>query len=119
MDDDTKMRAEKQRRVTLKEEEAKRLKAVVEKVKRPRDLLNMPEIRSHLLTAAGVSTAARQFLEDKFPSDLTDALERLIAELPDEDFVEPLIIRWAFCSGFDLTEEIAEAARATTVGQVE
>jgi hypothetical protein len=102
----------RERRITLKLEEGEWLRDAAAKAKTPRDLLSIPEIQSHLLVAAGVSITvqAAKYLED---SDLTNALDNLIAVLPDEDFVKNIVDRWILLSSAD------EATEATEKGQTD
>jgi len=81
---------EKNRRATPYVEEA---------TGKPLQLLNIPKIRSSLLTAAGVSDKAANHLTDE---DKTDAIKNLIEnflEPSGKDFIDELIYRFLLTRG--------------------
>ncbi len=90
---------ERNRRATPFVDEARKLKVVASKAKKPCDLLKMMEIRNALLTAAGVSDKASGHLEE---SDKIEAIEGLIGKFLEPagvDFVEELIFRFLLTRG--------------------
>jgi len=56
---------EKNRKATPFVEEAKALKSLTKKVKKPVQLLKISDIRSSILTAAGISDKASNYLTEK------------------------------------------------------
>ncbi|NLM66222.1 MAG: restriction endonuclease, partial [Enterococcus sp.] len=62
-------------------EEAKALKALAKKIRKPIDLLKLQDVRSGLLTASGLSDKSQKYLTD---DDKTIAIKGLI-----ETFLEP------------------------------
>ena len=72
---------EKNRQATPYIEEARALKVAASTAKTPSDLLNIPDIQSALLTAAGVSDKANNHL---LPRDKKEAIRGLI-----KNFLEP------------------------------
>lgn len=90
---------ERNRRATPFVDEARKLKAAAAKAKSPAELLQMKDIRSALLTAAGVSDKASGHLEE---SDKTDAIAGLIGQFLEPagaDFVEELVFRFLLTRG--------------------
>jgi len=90
---------EKNRRATPYVEEAKVLKSMTKKTEKPLQLLNIPKIRTSLLTAAGVSDKAANHLTDE---DKTDAIKNLIEnflEPSGKDFIDELIYRFLLTRG--------------------
>ena len=90
---------EKNRRATPFVEEARALKVAASRAKSPSDLKKLKDIRSGLLTAAGVSDKAANHLED---SDKDDAIAGLIAnflEPSGDKFVEELVFRFLLTKG--------------------
>jgi hypothetical protein len=90
---------EKNRQATPYIEEARALKIAVSTAKRPSDLLNIPDIQSGLLTAAGVSDKATNHL---LAQDKTEAIKGLIKnflEPAGEKFVEELVFRFLLIRG--------------------
>lgn len=93
---------EKNRKATPFVEEAKALKVIASKCKKPSDLLDIPSIRSSLLTASGISDKASNYLGE---DDKTDAIQGLIDNFLDpsgEDFAEELIYRFLLTRGDSL-----------------
>jgi hypothetical protein len=90
---------ERNRRATPFVDEARKLKAVAAKAKAPMELLQMKDIRSALLTAAGVSDKASGHLEE---TDKTEAIAGLIGQFLEPagvDFVEELVFRFLLTRG--------------------
>lgn len=90
---------EKNRQASPYVEEARVLKALAEKAKKPSDLLKIKGIESGLLTAAGISEKANVhlLLEDK-----QDAIRHLIdkfLEPAGEKFIEELVFRFLLIRG--------------------
>jgi len=90
---------EKNRRATPYVAEARALKSATSKAKTPQDLLEIPDIQTGLLTAAGVSDKAANYLED---ADKKDAIAGLIANFLEPagvNFVEELVFRFLLTRG--------------------
>lgn len=90
---------EKNRRATPFVAQARALKAAASKAKSPADLLRLKEIRSALITAAGVSDKAIAYLH---PEDQTEAINGLIQnflEPAGTNFVEELVFRFLLTRG--------------------
>ncbi len=90
---------EKNRRATPFVQQARALKAAASIAKTPADLLDMEDIQSALLTAAGVSDKAASHLQD---SDRREAIAGLIKKFLDpagSDFVEELVFRFLLTRG--------------------
>lgn len=90
---------EKNRKATPYVEEAKALKVLTNKIKKPRELFNISEIRSSILTAAGVSDKAANHLKEE---DKTEAIKNLIdnfLEPAGKDFIDELIYRFLLTRG--------------------
>lgn len=103
---------EKNRKATPFVEEAKVLKALASKVKKPSDLINLKEIRPAILTAAGISDKAINHLMDE---DKTEAIRGLIEnflEPAGKDFIDELIYRFLLTKGDSLGGSIRNLAGA-------
>ena len=90
---------EKNRQATPYIEEARALKVAASTAKTPGDLLNIPDIQSALLTAAGVSDKANNHL---LPGDKKEAIKGLIEnflEPAGKKFVEELVFRFLLIHG--------------------
>ena len=90
---------EKNRQAKPYIEEARALKVAASIASRPSDLLNIPEIQSGLLTAAGVSDKAANHL---LAQDKIEAIKGLIQnflEPAGEKFVEELVFRFLLIRG--------------------
>ena len=90
---------EKNRRATPFVAEARALKVAATKAKSPIELLKIVEIQGALLTAAGVSDKATNYLQ---VSDKTEAIEGLIKnflEPAGNKFVEELVFRFLLTRG--------------------
>ncbi len=93
---------EKNRQATPYIEEARALKVAASTVKTPTELLDIPDIQSALLTAAGVSEKANNHL---LPKDKEDAIKGLIdnfLEPAGKKFVEELVFRFLLIRGDSL-----------------
>ncbi len=93
------MALEKNRKATPYAEEAKVLKSLTQKVKKPSQLLNISEIRQSVLTAAGISGKAANYLTEE---DKTEAIRNLIEnflEPSGKDFIDELIYRFLLTRG--------------------
>jgi hypothetical protein len=90
---------EKNRQGTPFVERARRLRQAAQKARTPADLLTMPDIRSELLTAAGLSDKALAHLQ---PADQTEAVFKLIKDFLEpagDAFVEELVARFLLTRG--------------------
>jgi type II restriction enzyme len=90
---------EKNRRATPFVEQARALKAIASTVTTPADLINIEEIQTALLTAAGVSDKAAGHLrsEDKIVA-IQGLIENFLA-LAGANFVEELVFRFLLTRG--------------------
>lgn len=80
-------------------EEAKALKVLASQANKPRELIEIPDLRVGLLTAAGLSDKALNYLNDE---DRTIAVKGLIEKFLEpagEDFVDELIYRFLLIKG--------------------
>lgn len=80
-------------------EEAKALKALASKVKRPNDLLKEKDLRVGLLTASGLSDKSLNYLTEE---DKTLAIKGLIKEFLEpagKDFINELVYRYLLTKG--------------------
>ena len=80
-------------------EEAKTLKSLASKVKKPMKLLNVDDLRVGLLTASGLSEKALNYLTD---DDRTIAIKGLIEEFLEpagEKFIDELVYRYLLTKG--------------------
>lgn len=90
---------EKNQRATPLIAEARTLKIIAQTVNNPRDLLNIPDIQSALLTASGISDKAKNYLH---PQDKVEAIQELIVnflEPAGTNFVEELVYRFLLIRG--------------------
>ncbi len=93
---------EKNRQATPYIEEARALKVAASTAKTPADLLDIPDIQSALLTAAGVSDKANNHL---LPKDKEEAIKGLVdnfLEPAGRKFVEELVFRFLLIRGDSL-----------------
>jgi hypothetical protein len=90
---------EKNRYATPFVEEARVLKAAASRAKAPNELLLMGEIRSGLVTAAGVSDKALGHLEEQNISEAIAALIKNFLEPAEKNFVEELVFRFLLTRG--------------------
>jgi type II restriction enzyme len=101
---------EKNRKATPYVEEAKTLKALTKKVIKPIQLLDAFEVRSSIITAAGVSDKAANHLTEE---DKTEAIKSLIKnflEPAGKDFIDELIYRFLLTRGDTLGGSIRNLA---------
>ena len=80
-------------------EEAKALKALASKVKKPKDLLQLKDLRVGLLTASGLSDKSLNYLSD---DDRTIAIKGLIEKFLEpagENFIDELVYRYLLTKG--------------------
>lgn len=80
-------------------EEAKALKALASKIKKPKDLLKIKDLRIGLLTASGLSEKSLNYLND---DDRTIAIQGLIEKFLDpagKDFIDELVYRYLLTKG--------------------
>jgi Restriction endonuclease BsobI len=90
---------EKNRRATPFVAQARALKVAASQARSPSDLLNVEEIQTALLTAAGISDKAVAYLQ---PQDKTEAIQWLIKNFLDPagiDFIEELVFRFLLTRG--------------------
>lgn len=78
---------------------ARALKTAASKARSPRDLLDIPDIRAALLTAAGVSDKATNHLQDADKREAVDGLIKKFLEPAGVDFVEELVFRFLLTRG--------------------
>ncbi|MDI6788136.1 MAG: AvaI/BsoBI family type II restriction endonuclease [Planctomycetota bacterium] len=90
---------ERNRRATPFIEQARSLKSFASAAKNPKDLLNIKEINSALLCAAGVSDKASSHLEDKDKIEAINGLIKNFLELAGAKFVEELVYRFLLTKG--------------------
>ena len=103
---------EKNRKATPFVEEAKALKTLAAKAQLPSDLLQFTELRSVLLTAAGVSEKAAGHLTEE---DKTSAIQGLIEnflEPAGQDFIDELVFRFLLRRGDSLGGKMRNIAGA-------
>lgn len=80
-------------------EEAKALKALASQVKKPRDLLEMKDLRVGLLTASGLSDKSLNYLIEE---DRTIAIKGLIEKFLEpagDNFIDELVYRYLLTKG--------------------
>lgn len=93
---------EKNRKASPFVEEAKALRVLASKAFTPQDLLGIAEIRSSVLTAAGISDKAANHLSE---NDKTEAIQGLIKnflEPAGKEFVDELVYRFLLTRGDSL-----------------
>ena len=93
---------EKNRKATPFVEEAKVLKAFASKAKTARDLLVIREIQSSLLTAAGVSSKARNYLKENDKKKAIKGLIENTLEPSGKLFIDELVYRFLLTRGDSL-----------------
>jgi type II restriction enzyme len=80
-------------------EEAKALKSLAKRVSRPKDLLEVKDLRVGLLTASGLSEKSLNYLTE---DDKTIAIEGLIEKFLEpagDDFIDELVYRYLLTKG--------------------
>ncbi len=90
---------EKNRRATPFVAEARALKSAASKAKTPMELTRIGEIQSGLLTAAGVSGKAANYLQDSDKKDAIAGLIERFLEPAGASFVEELVFRFLLTRG--------------------
>jgi len=103
---------EKNRKATPFVEEAKALKAIADKAKNPRDLLNFTKIQSSLLTASGISDKARNHLKDEDKKEAIFGLIKNFLEPSGDSFVDELVYRFLLTRGDSLGGSMRNLAGA-------
>lgn len=103
---------EKNRKATPFIEEAKALKAIAEKAKSPKDLLNFDEIKTSLLTASGISDKAKNHLRDEDKKEAIIGLIENFLEPSGRSFVDELVYRFLLTRGDSLGGSIRNLAGA-------
>jgi hypothetical protein len=93
---------EKNKKATPFVEEAKALKAIANKAVNPRDLLNLEQIQSSLLTASGISDKAKKHLKDEDKKEAILGLIDNFLEPAGNDFVDELVYRFLLTRGDSL-----------------
>lgn len=92
-------RVELRRRFVPIRAEARALKAAASKARTPADLLNISEIQSALLTAAGVSDKATAYLKEADKKEAVGGLISKFLEPAGTKFVEELVFRFLLTRG--------------------
>ena len=103
---------EKNKEATPFVEEAKALKVIASKAKKPKELIEIKEIQKSLLTACGISEKAKNYLEEK---DKTKAIIGLIEnflEPAGRYFIDELVYRFLLTKGDTLGGVIRNLAGA-------
>ncbi len=90
---------ERSRQATPFIAEARSLKAIASTVKFPSLLLSIPEIRQALLTAAGVSDKAKQYMEHDDEDEAINGLLQKYLEPAGSSFAEELVFRFLLTRG--------------------
>ena len=90
---------EKNRRATPFVQQARALKAAAARARKAADLLRMSDIRSAMLTAAGVSDKAANHLKEKDKQEALEGLVKNFLEPAGDDFVEELVFRFLLTRG--------------------
>jgi hypothetical protein len=90
---------EKNRRATPFVALARALKTAASRARSSGDLLNIPDIQSALLTAAGVSDKATNHLQDSDKREAIDGLIKNFLEPAGVNFVEELVFRFLLTRG--------------------
>jgi len=103
---------EKNRKATPYIEEAKVLKAIAKRAKKPRDLLSLNEIQSSLLTASGISNKARNHLNNEDKKEAILGLIENFLEASGHSFVDELVYRFLLTRGDSLGGSMRNLAGA-------
>lgn len=90
---------EKNRQASPFVEEAKALKTLAQGAKTPEDLRNIPEIRSALLAAAGLSDKAAKHLAAEVQQEAINNLIEKFLKTAGKDFVDELVFRFLLTRG--------------------
>lgn len=94
-----KLALEKNRQATPFVEEAKALKTLAQRADTPEDLHSVPEIRSALLTAAGLSDKATGHLTVEVQQEAINNLIEKFLKTAGKDFVDELVFRFLLTRG--------------------
>ncbi len=103
---------EKNRKATPFVEEAKALRVIAKKARKPRDLLNLERIQASLLVAAGISNKARNHLDDGDRKKAVLGLIENFLEPAGNAFVDELVYRFLLTRGDSLGGSIRNLAGA-------
>ncbi len=103
---------EKNRKATPFVEEAKALKVFALKATAPKDLLKIPEIKSSLLTASGISDKARNHLQEEDKREAIKGLVENFLEPSGKSFVDELVYRFLLTRGDSLGGSMRNIAGA-------
>jgi hypothetical protein len=93
---------EKNRKATPFVEEAKTLKIIAQQTKTPRELLNIKNIQSSLLTASGISNKAKKYLREKDREEAILGLIENFLEPSGKNFIDELVYRFLLTKGDSL-----------------
>ena len=93
---------EKNKRATPFIEEARALKSITSICKKPIDLLDFLELRSSILTAAGVSDKASKYLREEDKEEAIKGLIEKFLEPAGKDFIDELVYRFLLTRGDSL-----------------
>ncbi|HBO25263.1 AvaI/BsoBI family type II restriction endonuclease [Culturomica sp.] len=93
---------EKNRRSTPYIESAKSFKQYAQLAETPKDLLNIPQIRLPLLTAAGLSDKALNYFTEKDKDEAINELIKNFLEPAGETFVDEAVYRFLLIKGDSL-----------------
>lgn len=83
-------------------EEARSLKAIAKQAKNPKELLNIPQIRPALETAAGISNKSNKYIDPKSKDIAIENLIKTYLDPAGANFVEELIFRFLLVKGDSL-----------------
>jgi hypothetical protein len=103
---------EKNRRATPFVEQARALKIVALTAKNPAELIKISDIKSALLTAAGISDKAVAHLQEQDKLDAIQGLIQNFLEPAGENFVEELVYRFLLTRGDTLGGSMRNAGGA-------
>jgi hypothetical protein len=93
---------EKNRKATPFVEEAKALKVIAQSAKTPKELLNIKNIKSSLLTASGISNKAMNHLREEDKNEAILGLIENFLEPSGKDFVDELVYRFLLTISFSV-----------------
>lgn len=103
---------EKNKKATPFVEEAKALKVFASKAKTPKDLLSIKEIENSLLTAAGISDKAKNYLQNDDKKKAIQGLIENFLEPAGKSFVDELVYRFLLTRGDSLGGSMRNLAGA-------
>lgn len=101
---------EKNRKATPFIEEAKALKVIASKAKKPKDLLKFKEIIPSILTASGISDKASNHLTENDKKEAIKGLLDNFLEPAGNDFIDELVFRFLLTRGDSLGGSIRNLA---------